>query len=866
MELRPPRYALKFLRWFCREDYIEEIEGDLTEIFEKRAEQSPAKAKWKFVWSVIKYFRPEFIKSFKSNYYADPTDMFRHNILITWRNFLRYKSSFFINLAGLSTGLACALLIYLWVNDEMHIDKFHEKDSQLYQVLQRGDFGGVIETIEYTPGLLARTLAEEMPEVEYATAVIPPYWFSRKGIVSVGDNRIKVSPQYVSKDYFDVFTCPVIEGSKNQFLSDNYAILLSESLAKRLFHTTANIIGKTVQWENGDRFGGDYFVAGVFEDVPSSSSIQFDILFNYELFFEKRPGLENWGNSDPCTYVILKKDADVGAFNAKIADLRKQKTGNPQESTLIAEHYSSKYLYGHYKLEYGGYGGGKIKYVKLFSTIAIFILVIACINFMNLSTARASRRLKEVGIKKAIGAGRKALIYQYLGEALVVAFLSLLISIALIYMLLPAFNQITAKQLTLHISMDFVLTLMGIVVFTGLVSGSYPALYLSGFNPAVVLKGKLITSLGEMWARKGLVIFQFAMSVILIVSVLVVYKQIEFIRSKNLGYTRDNIISFEMEKQREGRLQVFLSEVKKIPGVVIASNFNHNLIGDHGGLSDIEWEGKDPALTIHYANIEVGYDLIETLGIEMAAGRTFSKDIPPERQIIFNQDAIEKMGISDPVGKVIKLWGKEKQIMGVAKNFHFESLYEEIKPCFFQVTPGVRNIMVKIHAGSEQTTLSQLEKLYHQFSPGLPFDYKFLDTDYQALYAAEQRVGILSRYFAIIAILISCLGLFGLAAFSAERRIKEIGIRKILGATDVRIVRLLSSDFTKMILAAIAVALPVSYFIGLTWLENFAYRIDLEWWYFITAGLAALLIGWLTVGVQTIRAARINPTECLRSE
>jgi ABC-type antimicrobial peptide transport system permease subunit len=864
--MKPPKNALWFLRWFCREDYVEEIEGDLTEIFEMQFEHSPGKARRRFYWSVIKYFRPEFIKSFSKNCCVNPISMFRHNLLITYRNFLRYKSSFFINLIGLSVGLASALLIYLWVNDEMSVDKFHAKDAQLYQVLQNLDIGNAIETIEYTPGLLARTLAEEMPEVEYATAVIPPYWFSDKGIISVGDNRIKVAPQYVSKDYFNVFTCPIIEGNKNQLWSDKYAVLLSESLATKLFHTTANIIGKTIQWNHSERLNGEYFITGIFKDPPANSSVQFEIIFNYELFFEKRPGLANWGNSDPCTYVILKKGADVNAFNSKIADLKRRKSENPEEGTLIAQHYSSKYLYGHYKLEYGGYGGGKIKYVNLFSTIAIFILVIACINFMNLSTARASRRLKEVGIKKAIGAGRTALVYQYLGEALMVTFLSLLISIALVYLLLPAFNQITAKQLAINFSLDFVLTLLGIILFTGLVSGSYPALYLSGFNPAVVLKGKLMTSLGEMWARRGLVIFQFAMSVILIVSVLVVYKQIEFIRSKNLGYKRDNIVFFEMERQPEGRLQTFLSEVKESPGVVMASNFYHNLLGDHGGLSDIEWEGKDPTLKIHYANIQVGYDLIETLGIEMTEGRTFSKDIPPERQIIFNEDAIEKMGLIDPVGKVIKLWGVEKQIMGVAKDFHFESLYEEIKPCFFQVDPEEPNIMVKIQAGSEQGTLLQLEKLYHQFSPGLSFDYKFLDADYQALYVSEQRVGLLSRYFAMIAILISCLGLFGLAAFTAERRIKEIGIRKILGATDASIVNLLSADFTKMVLVSIVTALPVSYFIGMKWLESFAYRIDLEWWFFIGAGLTALFIAWITVGTQTLKASRVNPSECLRNE
>jgi len=866
MRPQPPHNALKFLRWFCREDYIEEIEGDLTEVFEKQCEQSPGKAKRKFIWSVVKYFRPEFIKSFRSHYYINHAGMVRHNVLITWRNFLRYKSSFFINLAGLSAGLACTLLIYLWVNDEMHIDKFNEKDAQLYQVFQNLNTGTAIETIEYTPGLLAKTLAEEMPEVEYATAVIPPYWFSGNGIVSVGDSRLKVTPQYVSKDYFSVFTCPIIEGNRNQLLTDNQAVLLSRSLAMKLFHTTENIIGKTIQWDHSETVTGEYFITGIFEDSPENASVKSDILFNYELFVTKRPGMLEWGNSDPCTYVILKKNADVDAFNRKITGLKRQKTGNKEEGTLEAQHYSSKYLYGHYQLERGGYGGGRIKYVKLFSTIAVFILVIACINFMNLSTARASRRLKEIGIKKAIGAGRRSLIYQHLGEAMMVTFFSLLIAIALVYLLLPAFNEITAKHLAFHFNAELLLMLIGIVVFTGLISGSYPALYLSGFNPAVVLKGKLITGFGEVWARKGLVVFQFALSIILIVCVLVVYKQIEFIQSKNLGYDRDNIVFFEMEKPNEVRLQTFLSEIKKIQGVVKASSFDHNLLGDHGGTTGMEWEGKDPALKIQYANLEVGYDFIETVGIEMEAGRAFSREISPERQIIFNEDAIEKMGIKDPVGKIIKLWGEERQIVGVTKNFNFESLYEEIGPAFFQLYPESRNIMVKIQAGTAQTTIHSLEKLYRHFSPGLAFDYKFLDTDYQALYAAEQRIGILSRYFAAIAILISCLGLFGLAAFTAERRIKEIGIRKILGATDAGIISLLSADFTKMVIAAIAIGLPVSYFIGYRWLENFAYHIDLEWWFFIGAGLTALIIAWITVGTQTLKAARVNPAACLRNE
>lgn len=864
--MNPPKKALAFLRWFCREDYLEEIEGDLTEVFKKESRKSQRKAKWKFAWSVVKYFRPEFIRSFKANYHSNPTVMFRHNLLITYRTFLRYKSSFFINLIGLSSGLASTLLIYLWVMDELSMDKFHEKDSQLFQVFQTLGTGSNSETIEYTPGILAKTLAEEMPEVELAAAIVPSYWFSSQGIISAGDTRFKVAPQYVSKDFFDVFTYPLVEGNKNEVLVSKQAILLSESLCMRLFKTTTGVIGKNIQWSHLGGISGEYFVTGIFKDIPANSTARFDAVFNYELFLENRPNLQYWGNSDPCTYVILKKGTDPNAFNAKIRELKRQKTQNPEEGTFEAQQYSSKYLYGHYQLERGGYGGGRIQYVRLFSIIAIFILAIACINFMNLSTARASRRLKEIGIKKAIGAGRKALACQYLGEAMLVTFLSLLVSIAMLYLLLPAFNNVTAKHLSFQLDETMIFSLICIVVVTSFLSGSYPALYLSGFNPVAVLKGKLATSIGEVWMRRGLVIFQFTLSIVLIASVLVVYKQIQFIQSKNLGYNRDNIISFEMEWKGEGSLLSLLSEIGKIPGVINTSCYYHNLLGDHGGTGDVHWEGKDANLKMDFANLEVGFDFIETLGIEMAEGRSFSRDLRPERQIIFNEYAIRKMGIKDPVGKTVKLWGEERQIVGVVKDFNFESLYKDIKPCFLQVSPEEPNAIVKIKGGTEQASLEQLEKLYHKFSPGLPFEYRFLDTQYQSLYAAEQRVSVLSRYFAGIAVLISCLGLFGLAAFTAERRVKEIGIRKILGATNFGIVGLLSGDFTKMVLIAIVVALPISYLVGLKWLESFAYRVDLEWWFFIVAGSAALLIAWITVSLQTLKAARTNPSECLRNE
>ena len=861
MKTVPPSRPLRFLRWFCRPEYLEEIEGDLTELFLKQHATSPKLARRRFMWSVIKHFRPEFIRSPRLRT-TNPTNMLRHNVLITYRNAWRYKSAFFINLTGLSAGLAAAILIFLWVADEFATDKFHEKDARLYQVFEDTPGGAV----EPTPGLLAETLADEIPEVEYAASVIPSYWFSDIGIASVGDNRFKVAPQFVGRDFFNIFTCPLVDGDKNNVLADKHNVIISETLAQRLFKTTTGVIGKPVQWSHGGTTS-EFFVSGVFQDVPANASLKFDILFNYSLFLDQYPHLQVWTNSDPNTYVVLRKGATLDNFNGKIANLKQRKTGQKENSTYVARRYSDNYLYGSWQLgNNAGLHQGRIQYVSLFVIVGAFIVIIACINFMNLATARASRRMKEIGIKKAVGAGRGTLIGQYLGEAMLTTVVAAMLAFSIVWLLLPAFNDITAKQLTLTFTPRLVLPLMGIVVFTGLIAGSYPALYLSRFNPVTVLKGRLITSWGEQWARKGLVIVQFTASVVLIVSVLVVYRQITFIQSKNLGYNRENVVYFEPEWKGTGGQQAILDEVKKIPGVINASSFYHDLLGHHGSFSGIEWDGKDPNLDIGYSNLEVGYDFIETLGIKLVAGKTFTRDIDNEKQIIINEEAVRQMGLKDPVGKIVKFWGQEREIVGVAQTFNFQSLYSPITPCLFRVYPELPNTVVRIQAGSEQTTIPQLEKIFHRFNPGLAFDCKFLDNSYQALYASEQRIGTLAKYFAGIAIIISCLGLFGLAAFTAERRVKEIGIRKILGATDTGIIRLLSAEFSGMVLIAVAIGLPVSYLATQSWLGSFAYRMDVPVWLFIMAGGLTFVIAWLTVAAQTIKAARTNPAQTLKTE
>ena len=736
------------------------------------------------------------------------------------------------------------------------MDKFHEKDSQLYQVIERAQHSDGIAINEHTAGLLSEALIKDMPEVEYAAGA----GGMDEGTLTVGENNIKANGFYAGKDYFNIFTYPLIDGNKTQVLLDKNAIVISQDLAMRLFKTTENVIGKTIEFQHEKHFQ----VSGIFRDIPPNSSKQFDFVFSFEAYKEVNSSVLDWKYNTSSTYLVLKKGTDVNRFNQKIAGMISSHTGDAFR-TLFLRSYSSAYLYGRY--DNGVQVGGRIEYVRLLSFIAIFILVIACINFMNLSTAKASRRIKEVGIKKAIGATREALILQYMGESMVMAFLSLFFAVVMVAFLLPSFNDITSKHLHLSFDTSVILSFLGITVVTGFMSGSYPAFYLSGFDPIAVLKGKLSTSIGELWVRKGLVIFQFTLSVILIVAVMIIYKQIEFIQTKNLGYNKENIIYFEKEGRVAENLDNFLVAAKSVPGIVNAASIGQNIVGS--GLNtflDISWEGKDPNEKIVFEWRPVTYDLIETLGIKMVAGRAFARGFGGDSSmIIVNEAAVKAMGLKNPVGKIIDVQGSKFEVVGVAKDFHFASLHEKVNPLFFVLRPDwTHKVMIKIAAGKESSTISHLQDFYQQYNSGFPFDYKLLDEDYQAQYAAEKRVSVLSRYFAGLAILISCLGLFGLAAFTTERRRKEIGIRKVMGSSEANIVMLLSADFSKMVFTGILIALPISYLIARSWLDKFAYSIKLEAWYFLLAGLLALLTAMLTVGIQALKAANIHPLKCLR--
>lgn len=785
--------------------------------------------------------------------------MLKHYLLIIYRNFRRSKGYFLINLIGLSAGLACTLLIFLWVRHEYRMDKFHKNDARLYQVMEHQRYADEIMTTTSTPGILSENLKAEMPEVELAagTSWVNDY------TLTVKDQDLKAKGFHVGEDYFRMFSFTMLQGQPEQVLRDKLGMVISLELARKLFGTEENAVGKTIELQHEKTF----HVTGVFEGTRPHASVQFDFAMSFEVFKDESPWVLEWGNNGPATYVVLRKGTDPQAFTNKIKDYIKGKDEDSNVS-LFVQQYSDRYLHG--KFENGVQAGGRIEYVGLFSVIAVFILLIACINFMNLATARASRKAREVGIKKSIGAQRGSLIVQYMCESMIVATLSLLVAWLVVWLFLPQFNTITGKQIDLTLKdPELILWFLGITAITGIIAGSYPAFYLSGFRPAAVLKGEMKGSLGELWARKGLVVFQFFLSVILIVSVLVIYKQIQFVQTKNLGYNKDQLIQFPMEGRVKASLKTFLDEIKTIPGVVNASSSGHSFLGRNNNTSGLDWEGKDPDDKILFENVGTNYGLLETLGVELAQGRFYSEDYGTDTsKIIFNETAIRIMNMKDPIGQKIKLWGRyDLEIIGVVKDFHYQSLHEAVNPLFFRLAPqNTWTIMARLEGGKEKETLERLRDFYRQYNPGFTFDYRFQDQEYAKQYESEQRVATLSGYFASIAILISCLGLFGLATFTAERRLKEIGIRKALGSSSANIVMLLSGDFTRLVFLSIMIGIPVSYWLLDNWLKRFAFHIALEAWYFIAAGLIALLIAGLTVSFQAIKASRVNPVKCLRTE
>jgi predicted permease len=788
--------------------------------------------------------------------------MFKNHLKIAWRNMIRDKQFTLLNLVGLSTGIACALLIYLWVSDEYSVDKFYPDLGQIYQLMETRTYSGNPGISDESSGPLARAVKTRVSEVEYAAALAPPNWF-QKFTLTVEDKNIKAWGQYAGEDYFNIFAVPLIEGDRDNLLKINTSIVLSESVAKKLFGKATGLIGQPIRFQHDTTF----HVSGIFKDLPANSSQQFDFVMPFEYYGQTAGWVEDWGNGGPHNFVKLRLGADLNTFNRRISNLVTENCGDTTRK-VFALAFSGAYLQNSFV--HGARVGGRLEYVRLFSLVAIFILVIACINFMNLSTAKASKRLKEVGIKKVVGADRGQLVFQFLSESFLLSLIAALFALLLTWLLIPSFNQITGKNLHFRLGPTLFSGLAAITLITGLLAGSYPAFYLSGFQPVSILKNKLRTLWGEIWARKGLVVFQFTITITLIISVLVVYRQLELIQHINLGFNKDNIVRFSAEGRILQNEEGFISELKKIPGVVNASYTTHGMIGRNYGGDMIIWPGRDPNGIYYFEGINAGYDFIETMNMQMAAGRSYSRSYGLDTTgIIINETAARSIGWKNPVGRMVKWFGADRQIIGVVKDCHFESLHQPVVPLYIALNPYGNSwdkIMVRISSNDQKETISSIEALYKTFNPDFPFEFNFLDDAYQAQYDAEKKVSILSKYFAGLAIIISCLGLFGLAAFTARRRQKEIGIRKIVGASSSNIFQLLSRDFLYLIFIAMLLAFPLSMWLMSLWLMSFSYRVPLGWVVFVVAALVIILISMLTVSFQALKAAISSPVKSLRTE
>ena len=784
--------------------------------------------------------------------------MIKNYSRIAFRNIQRHKGYSFINIAGLALGIACCILIIAWVKDEMATDKFHAKLDSLYLVRTIQHYGSEVTRGAGSVPALAPALKAEYPQVINAARISNG---QSEHLLEHGDKQFKERIQLADPEIFQLFTFPFVHGNLEDVFSDPYVTVLSERAAYKIFGDE-NPVGKILMLNKKEEFR----VVGVMQDIPHNSTIQFDIWAPLELTTKWwRPNyLSTWYNLAFRTYVEMADNADIEAFNEKIFDRIRQSNPNTNSEPFL---YPFRKVY----LEYWG----RMENIRIFSLIAFVILVIACINFMNLSTARSAHRAQEVGLRKVVGAQRQQVMGQFFGESLLYTFLSLGVALLAVRAFLPAFRNLTGKPLPVKEFLDpaILFGTLGVTLATGLLSGSYPALFLSSFRPAAVLKGAHVSGTKGGLFRKALVVLQFALSVMLIIGTMVIYNQVHFMKNKNLGFDKEHLLYVPIEGKLLDNIPSLKNEFLQHPGIQSVTATSHSPTGVYNNGQDWDWEGRDPNVNPLVTYFGVDPDFLQTFKMELVEGETFRPDSGHNLTfVIINERFASIMGIPNVVGTRLSQGNNHLQIIGVAKDFHFTPVNREIGPAIIYYDPTYktfqtyRYLFVRLNPGDIPDAIAHIEKTVKAFNPGYPFEYRFLDSDYDLMYRGMEREMAVVRTFTVLAILISCLGLFGLAAYTSEQRTKEIGIRKVMGASVPGIVVLLSKEYAKWVLAANVIAWPVSYFLMRGWLQDYHYRIGLGLPVFLLAAAISVLIAQLTVSYQAIRAARSNPVNSLRYE
>jgi putative ABC transport system permease protein len=795
--------------------------------------------------------------------------MLSNYIKSTLRTIRKNKASSFLNIFGLATGIACAALILLWVEDEVRYDSMNIKKDRLYMVMENEVLADNIRTHNSTPGPMAPVMKTELPGIANtarATEDDKPILFA------MGEHSALASGRFVDPSLFSMFTLPFVEGSAINPFPQYYSIVITEKTAKKFFGEEKNVVGKTVRMDNKQ----DYVVTGVIKDIPENSSLQFEWAAPFEIYFKQNDYIRKWENNSLTTYVELGPAANPAVLDRQLKGyIAKRVTGSNVHLSLFSMNdWHLRWQFDNGKQT----GGGRIAYVHLFSIIAWIILVIACINFMNLATARSEKRAREVGVRKVLGAGKRGLIVQFIGEALGMSLIAASCAIGLVALVLPAFNGLVQKELSLQLFNPVHLgALLLITLVCGMVAGSYPSFYLSSFQPVAVLKGLKLKGGSAGIIRKTLVVLQFGISIVLIISTIIIYQQIRHIKSRDLGFNKDNLLVMDMQGNMGKHFDVIRQDLLNTGSIENVAASDHETLYGGNNTDNLTWEGKDPSRRVVVSTRSVSPEFFSTSGMHILDGRNFRPgDLlnpnVPKANVVITVSFAKLMGKGSPIGKIIGMQGDTSlraTVVGVVNDFVYGDMYGKPDPVLFtDFPPEFTTLMyVRMKAKSDPVhALSQIEAVIMKDNPGYPFEYRFEDEAFSRSFTSEILMGKLSSVFSALAILISCLGLFGLASYMAERRTKEIGIRKVLGATVTGLAALLSKDFLQLVGLSCMVAFPLAGWMMHKWLEAYAYRIGIDGWVFVIAGGLALFIALATVSFQAIRTALLNPGKTLRTE
>ncbi len=787
---------------------------------------------------------------------------------IAWRNLVKNKVYSFINIGGLAVGMAVATLIGLWVNDELSFDKYHPNHDRIAQVMQHADFNGKMETQVSNPGVMGPEIrAKHGSDFKY---VVQSSWTGGH-LLSVGDKHYTKVGNYFEPDGPEMLSLKMIRGSRTG-LKDPYSILLSASAAESVFGK-ADPINQVIRLDRTH----DVKVTGVYEDLPDNTTFrEVKIMLPWELWLIQNPwakGLGNpWGSNFSQTFVQIADNAVMEKVSAKIKNVKLNNVPDDEKryKWAVFLHPMNKWRLNS-EFKNGVNTGGAIQYVWLFGIIGIFVLVLACINFMNLTTARSEKRAKEVGIRKTVGSLRFQLVRQFFAESYMIVLLAFVLSLLLVVLFLPLFNEVAGKQILVPWSNPFFWTSSLIfITITGLLSGSYPSLYLSSFDPIKVLKGTFRVGRFASLPRKVLVVAQFTVSVMLIIGTIIVYQQIQHAKNRPVGYSRQGLVNLDMEKEFREHFDAIRHELKSIGAVEEMAGSNSPLTQVWNTNGGFDWEGKDPNMAVDFPNHDVTYEFGKTVQWKIKEGRDFSREFATDSlAFIINESAARFLGFKNPVGKILKWENKPFTIIGIVNDIMQESPFYPVRPTLYHTSTydNMYNLILRLNSRqSASESLKKIEQVWKRYTPAVPFNYKFVDEEFGSKFSNEERIGKLSSYFAVLAIFISCLGLFGLASFVAEQRTKEIGIRKVLGATVANLWSLLSKEFVLLVVLSCILATPVAWYYLHNWLSDYDYRITIKWQVFVLAAAVALFITLLTVSFQAIRAALANPVKSLRTE